>query len=503
MRVYGSSPLYSYVELVFRAKRLFIVSFIIALLISVGVVAFKSGSYNAKAIVLLSGSTPSVVGNNNNDDPLRGSIQFKLNILNLCLKDPKFMRDAFKNGGLDKGKTEPEFDKFCKDATAAIAPASAQNLLELSCHWKTSECADIISTFYNDYSQLVGLEESSASTAQTKVIRGLLEEYTLKQQDQEKKIVKQQEGGVNKNFYGDYSLLLQQKREADNSVKVFEGTLATLRRQQDAAIKELAKTSKTIDGSKTVTGISEDNQYRLLEARVVQMSGELSDLRKNNTDMNPKVRQKIEDLANAKKELDLRKTVFGNNPKDSTNTRIEQNPNWLKLDARRADLSLEIENATGQLNNANREAAQAAQAAMVSPMDQFNFRWSTIYKDLYATIRSNLSVQLEQAMMDEKRDKALHNTEMKVFVEPVSELEVAGGAKSLVLVAIGPIIGLILAFAFSLLTESLDHTLRTPIEVERFLGKPVLAVLPRLDTGKEAANARRLEGTQSSGYISS
>ncbi|MBC7526834.1 MAG: hypothetical protein H7308_04730, partial [Chthonomonadaceae bacterium] len=120
-----------------------------------------------------------------------------------------------------------------------------------------------------------------------------------------------------------------------------------------------------------------------------------------------------------------------------------------------------------------------------------------------ATIRGNLSVQLEQARMDEKRDKALHNTEMKIFVPPVSELEVAGGAKSLVLVAIGPIIGLILAFAFSLLTESLDHTLRTPIEVERFLGKPVLAVLPRLDTGKEAANARRLEGTQSSGYISS
>ncbi|MBC7529280.1 MAG: hypothetical protein H7308_17260, partial [Chthonomonadaceae bacterium] len=255
MRVYGSSPLYSYVELVFRAKRLFIVSFIIALLISVGVVAFKSGSYNAKAIYVLSGSIPGVVGNGNNDDPLRGGIQVKMSLLNVCLRNPKFMYDAFKGGGLDKGKTEPEFDKFCKDATASIAPVNFQNILELSCHWKTAECADIISSFYNDYAQYVGLQESAASRAQTKVIRGLLQEYTLKQQEQEKKIVKQQQGGVNKNYYGDYSLILQQKREADNSVKVFEGTLATLRRQQDAAIKELAKTSKTIDGSKTFMGI--------------------------------------------------------------------------------------------------------------------------------------------------------------------------------------------------------------------------------------------------------
>ena len=40
----------------------------------------------------------------------------------------------------------------------------------------------------------------------------------------------------------------------------------------------------------------------------------------------------------------------------------------------------------------------------------------------------------------------------------------------------------------------MDHSLRTPIEVEKHLGKPVLAVLPRMDANKKggaAANGKR------------
>ena len=55
MRVYGSSPLYNYVELVFRSKRLFVISIILATIVTVGVAATRATTYSARALVLLSG----------------------------------------------------------------------------------------------------------------------------------------------------------------------------------------------------------------------------------------------------------------------------------------------------------------------------------------------------------------------------------------------------------------------------------------------------------------
>jgi capsular polysaccharide biosynthesis protein len=76
----------------------------------------------------------------------------------------------------------------------------------------------------------------------------------------------------------------------------------------------------------------------------------------------------------------------------------------------------------------------------------------------------------------------MHITEMKMMVEPVAEPDT--GTKNILFYAAGPLLGLLIAFAFSLLAETLDHSLRTPVEVEKYLGKPVLAVLPRMDVPK-------------------
>ena len=51
-----------------------------------------------------------------------------------------------------------------------------------------------------------------------------------------------------------------------------------------------------------------------------------------------------------------------------------------------------------------------------------------------------------------------------------------------------------------LLAESMDHTLRTPVEVEHHLGKQVLAVLPKMSTARTAA--RRI-GSSANRTISS
>src|SRR5438105_175778 len=129
MRVYGSSPLYNYVELIFRSKRLFIASVVVTTLVVAGAAAMRAGTYTAKALVLLSGSAANTA--NTEDSGQRGSISYKLNILNIVLKDPNFMKEAMREQGLDKGKTDDDFDKFCKDARNAMQYARGENVLEI------------------------------------------------------------------------------------------------------------------------------------------------------------------------------------------------------------------------------------------------------------------------------------------------------------------------------------------------------------------------------------
>ena len=121
----------------------------------------------------------------------------------------------------------------------------------------------------------------------------------------------------------------------------------------------------------------------------------------------------------------------------------------------------------------------------------YEFKWLTDEYGFVGQIRSNLENRLQQAELTEKQEVQRSSAETAMVVKPAAELESSGG-KSMLLYAVGPILGIIIAFAFSLVAETLDHSLRTPIEVEKHLGKPVLAVLPRMDPPRVAR--RQLSG---------
>jgi capsular polysaccharide biosynthesis protein len=86
--------------------------------------------------------------------------------------------------------------------------------------------------------------------------------------------------------------------------------------------------------------------------------------------------------------------------------------------------------------------------------------------------------------MEEERDQLTQARSLALVVPPKAQ-QLDKGSKSVLLYMLGPILGIIIAFCFSLLAEALDHTLRTPVEVEKYLGKPVLAVLPRIRPERE------------------
>src|SRR5207237_10579180 len=100
--------------------------------------------------------------------------------------------------------------------------------------------------------------------------------------------------------------------------------------------------------------------------------------------------------------------------------------------------------------------------------------------------------RLQSAKIQERNDKYTKAQEMHLEIPPAAEKFDSSG-KTILLYGLGPFLGIVIAFCFSLVAETLDHSLRTPVEVEKYLNKPVLAVIPKMESpGK---GRKRLAGS--------
>jgi uncharacterized protein involved in exopolysaccharide biosynthesis len=498
MRVYGSSPLYNYVELVFRSKRLFIVAIVLTTIITAAVAAFRSGMYTAAAVVLLSGdSQGSAQPGSKEDDDRIGSVRSKLSILNIVQKDPAFMRDAMKERKLDQGRSEEEFDQFCKDASKAlnIAVADNYNYLEINIRWKDpKEAEDIINGFYSAYSRYVIDKETAQSTLQTKLLQNLLAEYSSKEGKIRKDVEGYQSHIIGKPV-SEFNAANATYVQAQNQVKAYEEEVNFARNGLAEVERQLASTPRTMTEFQESQGPQQSPEYQNLVTAKEKLQADLDELKLKYTDDNPQVKKEAALLEQVNARLARVNAATGLKPgnKQGPISRMREslNPTWQALDAKRADMEIQVHAQEARLQ-LQREATQKAyDMAKTAPAAAAQFKSMTDNYTLYSAIRQNLRNRVEQAAMDEHRDRDMHTAEMSMAVKPEAEPDIMG-AKTILFYAAGPILGLIIAFAFALLMETLDHSLRTPIEVEKHLGKPVLAVLPRMDTTGDRKSQRRL-----------
>lgn len=486
MRVYGASPLYNYVELIFRSKRLFIVSIVLATLIVSTLATMRGKNYTATALVLLSGTT--TTGYQTPDETQMGSIKYKLNILNIVLKDPEFTKQALRKANLDKDKngvqmTEVEFDKFAKEARSALGYAAGENILEISCHWPTDRAADIINAFYDAYQYDVLDHETMSSTNQTVLLEKLLKEYT----DREKKMMLEQDAyersHVNDPISGTTNTLANQYQNDLRALEQQKLQIRELEEKRAEYAKQLAATEKDIV-EVTTAGNSADPEYQdALKKRNAAMEN-LTDLKTKYQDTHPKVKE-------AQTQYDAAVLAFTKAEAASkTHTNIVKkfqttNPEYVRLKALVDEQDAQLRGLNANFALSSHNAEEDKKKAELAGKKIYDYKWLTDQHSLISQIRTNLQTRLETAKLDEEREREMHSAEMTMIVKPQSEQE-AGGVRSVLLYGAGPILGIVIAFAFSLIAESLDHSLRTPVEVEKHLGKPVLAVLPRMDPPRAA-----------------
>ncbi len=493
MRVYGTSPLYNYVELIFRSKRLFIGSIIIATLATVFFYVYRSGNYTASTVVLLTGTdTPS-----SEDKEEKGTIQYKLNILKLDLRDPTFVKQALRDERLDQNMSGDQFDQFAKDVKEKISFAFENNVLEISCIWPDERAANIVNAIFGAYRRTVMAEETRVSTTNTLLVQNLLTDYTGKRNQVEQAVRDYESKHILKGLQPDPGPASNEYQLAQREVTRLQADkeLATMRfgLLQD----QFKHTPKTYEESVVRNMSGKDPQYEAAKAALVTATNDLADMKSRYTDSHPKVKAAQEKVDSINKVLSQfsGKSVAASKPGPIINETQAVNPAYIQLDNQVKQEEIAMKGLAMQLEQAQNNLAEAEKRAKDAPGAQYNYRRMTDYLGIYSSIQSNLAVKLEDAKMAEQRDKAFKMAEIKQVVKPEAEKE-NKGAKGMLILAAGPLIGLIIAFSFSLLAESMDHSLRTPLEIEKHLGKPVLAVLPRINTGRDRS-PRRLGGDAS------
>src|SRR5579871_6250906 len=115
MRIYGSSPVYKWVELIFRCRRMFIVSVLLGTIITSYLVYIRPTTYDAQILVALAGDPNQAALMNPSipNSPVVSAEQRKANRLTIWIqRTPEFLQEVVQSAQLDKKYPHKTLDEL-------------------------------------------------------------------------------------------------------------------------------------------------------------------------------------------------------------------------------------------------------------------------------------------------------------------------------------------------------------------------------------------------------
>jgi len=465
---------------------MFIVSILLGTLITSLVVYSRSATYTATILVALSGDpyTASKLSTGKKDDYSDASIRRKANYLVLWLnRTPEFLQEVVRNINLDR--TYPGgMDEAVKDIRKKVSQPTILNgqYMELSITWRDPDEAEkILREIYSSYARKTVSEETANVTNYRMALEKQFEKYD---KDYQRKAL-QRAAFIRDNYWVNVPIAQGAANldAADRAIAATHLQLSDAQTRLQEIEKQLQKTPQYISEAKGGTEIQRDpslalvTQKQELVTKLNQLLQRYSEIHPAVTDVKKQIAALDAQIEQAKKAPPVREQV------QTSNRRI-LNPIYQQLVQTRYSLAQSIRALQQQLDSLMK--AKNREAARVRQLPTKSLDWQRIDEEyqLAAMLRDGVKKQLAAARVEEERDQLTQARSLALVVPPKAQ-QLDKGSKSVLLYMLGPILGIIIAFCFSLLAEALDHTLRTPVEVEKYLGKPVLAVLPRIRPERE------------------
>ena len=494
MRVYTTSPLYHYLELIFRTRKLFILSMVICTGAMAAIVLLKPKSFTATAILQL--YDDGVGGGGNSDEDMRnkvGSIYAKVNLLQIHFKDREFFKKAFENAGLDKDQTEASLEKMIRDAQANVGySVNGISFLEVSCKSPTQFCVPVLNAVITQYQKAVVAASTKRQVAFLNQMSNFVSLYK-DMSDKSEKLLHTFEDKYIQIGRPDPTGAIGEINNLRAQQDAQKGLLDSTQAEINTYTETLQRTSKELELDSVIEErpITDSTDYKALSAEKTRLETKLTDLRKTYTAEDPKVvdaKKQSDELTTKIKAMESQKP----DPKRNIKTiRRQINPQYTQLQNYLLASQNRYAFTKAQIATTAHRLEEARKILPLIPEYRSKYGELSTKNAQYRTLRDNLDNEYQRMRVQYDSDYERIKEGIRLVVAPTAEPD-AGGKKMLIMLVAGPIMGLVIAFAFSLLTETLDHSVRTPSDAERYLNKPVLAVLPNMRPAKKVTELIRI-----------
>jgi capsular polysaccharide biosynthesis protein len=509
MRIYGSSPLFSYVELIFRCKRLFILSVILGTVIASVMVASRATTYNASMVVGLSGDPylasqlRNPMSNRENDkenSPSKRKVQRLMFWVN---QDPEFL-DGIAATEKQKFNLRKSPEEIAKDIRSKLATPEmlTDQFVQLKLAWgDKSQAEDILTQLFNRFHD----KTVEAETLSTTNLQAIAKKQFDSADKKANALGKERVAYEARHYFQIPTMLGTQVNRVEQAQSQFEDARLELSDAQQRLTDinvQIQNVPKDIIEQRDVKGVIDHPEIALAQ-QYDDMDRQLKQLLNRYSAQHPAVIDLQKQMAALRSLIDEAKQKAAAQPQKPTTTevgtRTVSNPEYRELMSQKRELE-RTKNALSR-RVADLQTTLSRSRASILAMPVGENEWQRIDSDyqLADAIRKNRKAQLEQIRLDLERQTEVEQNQIKQEVPPKAEKADPAG-KTMVLYALGPLLGIVVAFCFSLLLESLDHTLRTPVEVEKYLNKPVLAVIPKMAAPREGR--KQLGGASKSSITS-
>jgi capsular polysaccharide biosynthesis protein len=456
--------------------------FIVAVLLGTAITAFvvhtRATSYDAAILVALSGD-PEIatdLGREEGNPAARKASRLIIWIQ----RTPDFTNEIVRNSGLDKKYPDKTVDEIAREVRKRLTGPELLNnqYMEMRISWPNPEEAEAIlnSLFSRFQEKTVAIE-----TFKTSRKRAVLETQLRAADEAWNRAAKARIKFNSANFFQMPSQMAALQGQHDQAMRQIDQTRLDLN-EAKTSLEEVKKQLLTIPkenvSSQETASITEDPKLGP-QATLDKLLSDKATLLRSYSESHPKVMEVERNIKAAQDELAKAKGAPVQQKPQSKVVRVASNPAYEKEDAKRRDLELGIKAMNRRMSDLMKDVnVSEAHLKLLPDMEVKNALIERAY-ELTNDVRRTTQNQLAGARLDEERDLITQAKSVQLDVKPKAERADSGG-KAMMLYAVGPMMGILIAFIFSLAAEAIDHTLRTPVEVEKYLGKPVLAVIPQM-----------------------
>jgi uncharacterized protein involved in exopolysaccharide biosynthesis len=493
MRIYGASPLYNYVELLFRCKRLFILSIILGTLVTSLMVYMRRAQYEATMIIGLSGDpmlAAELGGTQARSAVIMDAQRKARNLLLWVEKQPDFLETALKDVVINNvpadrryGAEYPEFVSNVRKKLRIGKELINGQYMEVSLVWHNPEEAEkILNAIYGRYSSRTVDQETITQAQKVKTLEEQFQRYDKEANEK----ARLRTAYLRDKYWQNPAALGQrmgQSEQIRNRIVEVKLDIADAQVRLEQVRARLQVTPQYITGSTEEVINVQDPTLALVQKRQ-EMETQLQQMKLRYADSHPTIRDMMQQIEAITQQIEAERKKPRELQTSQTRSARMLNSEWQSLREQQTALELTIGASRRRLNELESQFQRTETFLRQMPEEEATWRKIDQEYVIADNIRNNMRAQLKAAQIEEERDRQTNATLMEQTVPPRSE-RLDNNRRVAMLYALGPILGIIIAFCFSLVAESLDHTLRTPVEVEKHLGKPVLAVLPKVKAPRE------------------